>query len=109
MAPNPTQIVYVSREIERALGIEPSPTYHIVSNKTSYGETIKKEFPDFITLIDCPPDKLLGTTDLLNLPATSKLISENARLLVFKNTLRVEAAATANKWQLLNPPAALSE
>ena len=104
-----TKIIYVSREIERALGTEPSPNYHIVSNRTAYGEMVKKQYPDFITLVDCPPNELLGTTDLLNLPETSKLISADSRLLVFKNTLRVEAAATANKWQLLNPPASLSE
>lgn len=109
MAQNHLKIIYVSREIERALGTEPSESYHIVSNKTPYGETVEKQHPDSITLVECPPDKLLGTTDLLNRPETSELISDDARLLVFKNTLRVEAAAMAHKWQLLNPPASLSE
>ena len=109
MSSNPTKIVYVSREIERALGTAPSQNYQIVSNLTPYGQTIKDQYPDFVTLIKSSDADLLGTTDLLNHPETSKLLGPDARLLVFKNTLRVETAAKENNWQLLNPNASLSE
>ncbi len=109
-------IVYVTREIERALGVTPNPNYLIVSNKTPYGENIKKQYPDFITLIENPENSLLGTTDLLNHNITKQLISDieisNSclpNILVFKNTIRVESAALSNKWQLLNPKSYLSE
>lgn len=109
-------IIYVTREIERALGIVPNPHYLIVSNKTPYGETIKKQYPDFITLIDSGKRELLGTTDLLSHQTTRDLInniqsqtSTIPQILVFKNTLRVESAATANGWKVLNPKSFLAE
>lgn len=109
-------IIYVTREIERALGMTPNTNYHIVSNKTPYGETIKKLYPDSITLIEGTNGTLLGTTDLLGHEITRALvakINENsqppASIIVFKNTLRVEAGAAASGWQLLNPKSMLSE
>jgi hypothetical protein len=109
MASNALKIIYVSREIERALGTAPGENYQIVSNETPYGLTVKKQYPDFITLVKSPKAELLGTTDLLNRPETSKLLRDDSRLLVFKNTLRVETAANSNHWKLLNPPANISE
>ncbi|MDE2041399.1 MAG: ATP-grasp domain-containing protein, partial [Patescibacteria group bacterium] len=109
MIPDGVKIVYVSREIERALGFPLGASYHIVSNATAYGDSIKIQHPEAVTLIKTSPATLLGTTDLLNRPETSALITPGARLLVFKNTVRVESAAIANRWKLLNPPAALSE
>jgi len=128
-------IIYITREIERALGIEPNEHYLIVSNKTKYGETVKTKYPDFVTLIDANEKGLLGTTELLGHPVTKKLISDiqnqdskdvtqdlDSRLpssdtksenpisiLVFKNTIRVETAATLLGCKILNPNAALSE
>lgn len=109
MATNPDKIIYVSREIERALGQIPGSGYRIISNQTAYGESVKKEYPDFVTLIADQPGKLLGTTDLLNHPETAKTISQTDRLLVFKNTVRVESAAKAHGWKIVNPSAELSE
>ncbi len=107
-------VVYVTREIERALGMLPSKNYIIVSNATPYGQSIKKQYPDFVTLIENSAGKLLGTTELLGHSATKLLLSKiqassEASVFVFKNTLRVENAATANGWKLLNPASSLSE
>jgi hypothetical protein len=111
MTPGDTKIVYVSREIERTLGIEPNPAYLVVSNKTTFGESIKKSYPDFVTLIESPKKELLGTTDLLQRPETSQIVAANspAAIIVFKNTLRVESAAKSLNCKLLNPNSALSE
>ncbi len=109
MKPEGKKIIYVTRDIERALGASTSNNYKIISNDTPYGQTIKNKDPENIILIQGDPDDLKGTTELLSQPETSKLISPDTSLLVFKNTLRVEAAAKAHGCELLNPPATLSE
>ena len=113
MAPQDKVIVYVTREIERALGITPSQRFCIVSNRTPYGETVQKQYPDFVTLIEPPVEKLLGTTELLESPITAKLMEDLASaspyILVFKNTLRVETVIKARNWRVLNPNSSLSE
>jgi len=115
-------IIYVTREIERALGVSPDSRYLIVTNRTPYGESVKKQYPDFVTLIENPTQELLGTTDLLNHLKTAEVFeSVRARAaapnsglqapdcLVFKNTARVETAVRDHHWKILNPSAALSE
>lgn len=110
-------IVYVTREIERALGIPPGPNYRIVANRTEYGELISKQYPEYVTLLDIPaehtPGHLPSTADLIAHPSVVKLMknleAHKPVLLVFKNSLRIEAAAAANKWHILNPSTALAE
>ncbi|MDE1940561.1 MAG: ATP-grasp domain-containing protein [Patescibacteria group bacterium] len=108
-------VVYVSREIERALGSAPSSNYRIVSGKTLYGESVSADHPGCVTLIDEKSARdggILGTTELLQHPSTRSLMDElgpEASILVFKNTVRVETAAKALGRRLLNPPASLSE
>ena len=104
---NDNKIIYVTRDIERALGMEPNKDYIIISNKTAYGEEIKKQYPDFVHLIS--GEKLLGTTELLSHPDTNKLITPNSNILVFKNTLRVETEINNRHWNVLNPKSHLSE
>lgn len=102
-------IIYITRDIERALGMTPSEKYIIVSNKTAYSEKIKKLYPDFVHLIQSPTSDLLGTTELLAHPETIKLITPNSCLLVFKNTLRVESQIGVNHWHTINPKSYLAE
>lgn len=106
---NDKKIIYVTREIERALGTVPNKDFIIVSNKTTYGETIKKQYPDFIHLIESSGKDLLGTTDLLSHPETAKLVTPDSHILVFKNTLRVESEINAKKWKVINPKSYLAE
>jgi hypothetical protein len=106
---NDKKIIYVTREIERALGTEPNPNFIIVSNKTKYGDSIKKQYPDFVHLLENPANDLLGTTELLSRPETAKLVTPDSYILVFKNTMRVEAEISAKKWQFINPKSYLSE
>lgn len=109
MIPQDKKVVYVTRDIERALGMAPKDNYTIVSNVTPYGSRIKEQYPENIILIPCSGTDLKGTTDLLSHPDTAQVITPGTSLLVFKNTLRVEAATKTHGSELLNPPAALSE
>lgn len=112
-------VIYVTREIERALGVEPSAHYHIVTNRTEHGEEVKEKSPDSIVLVDDPEGGMgetLGTGDLLDRPETRKLVEElykrdgvHPYVMVFKNTARIEPIARKNGWTLLNPSAAASE
>jgi hypothetical protein len=104
------KIIYVTREIERALGMEPGDNYLIAADRTPYAETIQNQFGDHVLLIDSPAEKPFGTGDLLKDERVKKLVSDNGgNVLVFKNTPRIEPFATANGWTLLNPKAALGE
>ena len=113
MTPSGQKIVYVTREIERALGTAPNDGYIIVSNATAYGKTVQKQYPDSVILVDAPDGELLGTTDLLLHPTVSAMVNSldatSTGLLVFKNTARVESAAKTLNRKLLNPPSVLSE
>ena len=114
-----TTIIYITREIERALGTKPNEHYIIVSNKTRYGESVKQQYPDSVILIDGGEKGLLGTTDLLGHETTKSLISDiksrskdssiAPSIVVFKNTTRVETSAKLLNCNLLNPGAMLSE
>src|SRR4051812_2923875 len=96
-------VVYVTRDIERALGMPPGPEYFIVTNRTSYGEEIERQYPEFVMLAEGGDRGIAGTSDLLEHPATGELISkitENGaatpRILVFKNTARIEPVAKSH-------------
>lgn len=101
-------LVYVTRDIERALGMEPKENYFIISNKTSFGESIQKKYPDNVRLIENP--EILDTYDLLVQQEVQEIISKlSADVVVFQNTLRIERLAQEKKWNLLNPRAELSK
>ena len=106
---NDKKIIYVTREIERALGTEPNQNFIIVSNKTKYGEIVKKAYSDFVHLVESPNKSLLGTTELLAHPQTAELVTSDAHILVFKNTMRVESEIASKKWNVINPKSYLSE
>jgi len=100
---------YITRDIERALGMDPSAEFRIVCNKCPYSLMIKQKFPDFVTLIESPA-KPMGTSDLITAYSKDhKAEATNSDLLVFKNTSRVEQFAITEGWHLLNPKASLGE
>ncbi|MEI8248872.1 MAG: ATP-grasp domain-containing protein [Candidatus Taylorbacteria bacterium] len=102
-------ITYITRDIERALGVKPSATYHIVTNTCPYSEEIKKQYPDLVTLIPAST-KSLGTADLITqYKEIHKPDVSASDLLVFKNTGRVEPVAQGAGWHLLNPKASLAD
>jgi len=102
-------LYYITRDIERALSMAPGENYHIISNKTPYSENIKKQYPEFITLLDSSDGRSIGTGALMENPETLKIIPKNSDVLVFKNTARIEPIVTNHGWHLINPKASLSE
>ncbi len=110
---HPTRkITYITRDIERALGMDPGGNYRIIANKTPYSETIAQRFPDHVWLVEDPQNgqKILGTRELMEDPKVrEQLTKDPSNIIVFKNTERVEEAATTAKLAILNPKATLSE
>ena len=116
MNTGPQTILYISRELERAMGMVPSATYRIVTNRTPYAEAVHAQYPDYVTLIEDTGKEAMGTGDLIIHPITQKVIADirthtgqNPYILVFKNTLRIEPLATSQGLTLLNPSAAIGE
>ena len=108
MASEQTNIVYVTRDIERALGKTPEGNYHIITNRTPYAEEIKLKYPMHVLLVDSP--EILDTYELLLDPEVQNIITTfKAQVLVFKNTIHIEQLCYEKGWTLLNPSAELSE
>ena len=101
-------IIYIAREIERALGKEPVGNYFILTNTTSYALEMQEKYPSNIWLIKSP--EILDTHEILALPEVQETIGKyNAQLLVFKNTIQIERLCAEKNWTLLNPSAELAE
>lgn len=106
-------IVYVTRDIERALSIPllGNGGYFIVTNWSKYGNEMFIDFPKNILLIKS--EKFLNTAELLDNSEVKDLLNltakENGSVLVFKNNSQIEKICTENNWKLLNPNASLAE
>lgn len=100
-------VIYVTRDLERALGLPPTPGYSIITNATPFAKQAAKTRNDII-LIESP--ELLDTRDLLALPKVKEEIEKhpNPSVLVFKNTPQIEEICFHFNWKLLNPPAELA-
>lgn len=100
--PHPT--IYVTRDIERALGLSSNtPNFFIVTNKSP----LAKSRDDVYTIEN---EHMLDTWELLAHDTMKKIMSAHpgAHIVVFKNTSQIEKICTANNWPLLNPSAALA-
>ncbi|MBX4209108.1 ATP-grasp domain-containing protein [Candidatus Parcubacteria bacterium] len=104
-------LVYVARDIERALGMEPRGGYFIISNDAPYGRGVRERFPDNVRLVGGGKNgDLLDTYDLLSLPEVVENISKlGADVVVFQNTPRIERLAKEKGWNLVNPSADLAK
>jgi hypothetical protein len=101
-------IVYITRDIERALGMDPGSDYLVITNDTAQGRQAQELFPTGVMLVS-DPRGTLDTFDLLSLPETARAIeSRNADIVVFQNTPRIERLAIEKEWRLVNPLAELS-
>ncbi len=103
-----SQIIYITRDIERALGCLTTPSVSIISNDSDFAKSIKERYPKQIFLIE--DNKTLDTYELLEHPKTTEVLSHltNPQILVFKNTSRIEKWCATNNYPLLNPPAKLA-
>lgn len=107
-------VIYVTRDLERAVGMAPEKGYFIIANDAPYAREIQSQYPDNVWLIAHPEGELYDTHELLCLPEIEKVITENtekkkAALMVFKSTSLVEEIARSKKWKLLNPTSELAE
>lgn len=104
-------LIYVTRDIERALGMVPTGNYFIVSNDTPHGREIKAQYPTNVWLYENSLESGdLDTYDLLLLPQVQKIIdTHDADVVVFQNTPRIERLAHEMHWNLLNPSALLAK
>jgi len=101
-------IVYVTRDIERALGMEPKDGYFVISSDSQYGREVQKKYPNNVWLIK-NGGNALDTYDLLALSEVQATISKHkAHVLVFQNTARIERLCEEKGWKLLNPSADLA-
>ncbi len=109
-------IVYVTRDIERALGL-PVDTqgYYIISNSTPFAKKIANERKNILLVEN---SEILDTWQLLEKPETqtwieaiqpSPLVGGSKRgvksIVAFKNSKKIETICEKNNWDLLNPSA----
>lgn len=104
-------LIYVTRDIERALGMVPTGNYFIITNDTPHGREIKAKHPENVLLYKNTLESGdLDTYDLLLLPAVQNIIdTHDADIVVFQNTPRIERLAQKMHWNLLNPSALLAK
>ncbi len=111
---NKQPVIYVSRDIERALGFDlDTQGYFIISNYTDFAKQTAKNKKNILLVKD---KKMLDTWELLQHPKTKLFVNSplirggrgGVGILVFKNTLQIEKICAENGWKLLNPPAELS-
>lgn len=106
---SPKPLVYITRDIERALGSAPASSYQIVSNDSTYAKEIHEQYPSFVHLVPSKAD-LAATEEICKNQQTEETLKRLAAdILVFKNTAGIEELAQKNGWHLLNPSAALAE
>ncbi len=121
--PLKSPIIYITRDIERALGLALSnteglpldtPSYFIISNFTPFAKRIASGRKNVMLVKE---DRLLDTYELLQwlakhsdrfLTTTAVGIRNLPAIVVFKPTIRIEKICTENNWKLLNPSAELS-
>lgn len=101
-------LVYITRDIERALGLPPATkNYYIISNHSAFAKSIAQGSPSILLIKE---KKKLDTRELLEHPLAAKFIGrlKNPRLLVFKSTPQIEKICQKRGSKLLNPSAALA-
>ncbi len=101
-------IIYITRDIERAIGCLTIPSIFIISNETPFAKSVQNAYPDRIHLIDSL--NTLDTHELLAHEETEKFLStfDSPKILVFKNTSLIEKWCTAKGYTLLNPASKLA-
>lgn len=110
-------LVYVTRDIERALGIPVNTKgYYIISN---YSPFVKRVIGARKNVILIKEKKILDTRELLVHPrvvkylnglnkTNNKCATNSLSILVFKNTSAIEKICQNQGWKLVNPPAVLA-
>lgn len=101
-------IIYVTRDIERALGLPLNTQgYFIISNFSEFAKDFCQDRKNVLLIKN---KVMLDTWELLQNYQAKQFINKqkNAKIIVFKNTLQIEKTCKENNWKLLNPPAKIS-
>lgn len=108
-APRRKNIIYVTPDIERAMGMTPQAHYRIITSDNSYARKIKEVYPDYVTIIS-DTSKPIDTPALLKNPEVlTQALNLDAGIIVFKNNQLIESIAEEKGLKLLNPRAHLAE
>ncbi|HLD31570.1 MAG TPA: ATP-grasp domain-containing protein [Patescibacteria group bacterium] len=102
-----TPLVFVTRDIERALAMPADPDFYTIANQS---EIAKIFHFDQGNHWEISSPELLDTWQLLQDARAKDLLSRLPfpQILVFKNTPRIEKICTENNWKLLNPSSVLA-
>lgn len=100
-------ILYVTRDIERALAGLSLPGFSIMTNATPFAKQLAKTHQR-LHLVDEPT--VLDTWQLLSHDSMRQLMKNapDTQIVVFKNSTKIERICKENDWTLLNPSATLS-
>jgi hypothetical protein len=101
-------IIYITRDIERAIGCLTIPSIFIISNETPFAKSVQNAYPNRIHLIDSL--NTLDTHELLVHEKTEKFLEtlDSPKILVFKNTSLIEKWCGEKGYTLLNPASKLA-
>jgi predicted ATP-grasp superfamily ATP-dependent carboligase len=108
-APRRKNVIYVTPDIERAMGMIPQSHYRIVTAKTPYAAEVKAAYPDFVTLLENSSASSDTPSLLQNTEIQALALNLDAGIVVFKNNTLTESVASAKELHLLNPHAILAE
>lgn len=103
------QIIYVTRDIERASGyLLSTPSVQIISNNSPFAKSLQTKYPNRIFLIG--ENQILDTHELLQHPETLEILKnfKKPSILVFKNTSLIEKWCSDHRHTLLNPSSKLA-
>ncbi len=100
-------IIYVTRDLERAMAGLHLRNYYIITNATPFAKACAKKHKQIIIVQN---REKLDTHELLEHKKTQDFVKRFAQfsLLVFKNTSQIEKICQKNNWRLLNPSATLA-
>ncbi len=103
-------VFYVTRDIERALGMDlHSKSFFIISNYSDFAKSLANEHKNIFLVKET---EKLDTWQLLEkkdvIDFVNNIKKNNASILVFKTTKQIERVCQKNRWKLLNTNANLS-
>lgn len=99
-------VVYVCRDVERALGVLPEGDYRIVTNESPYAISVRDQSPKGTFLL-IKGERPLDTNELLEKDDVRSFIGESS-VIVFKSTRNIERTCAKYSIKLLNPNASLA-
>ena len=108
-APRRKNVLYVTPDIERAMGMTPQSHYRIVTAQTPYAAEVKAAYPDFVTILENTSAASDTPSLLKDAEVRALALNLDAGIVVFKNNSLTESIVSSKELHLLNPRALLAE